>query len=362
MSARKLSSRQSSGRRSGRNDAPDFAGILYPDFGDGLSPLLNFCAGNYNELKNNLDTLEELADKFIEFNHDPSTSPNFDREDADDLRPILGALSDRDVTLHEEVSRKLLTVLKILSRKYESRIEYGVRSIKVVTKYLEAPRNFVIAAEGANVVLNLCYEKENVEAAVRYGCITPLLRFLGAVDDDLKANAAGAIQSICYQTNGREFVREADGISRILELMASTNLKVQTRAVGAIHNLSSDCECVVLIRDSESGIEDLVKLLGSPHPSICASAAGALQNCSREVECRDVVKDAGAVPLLVNLLFGSDVQCQVCAAGALLNIVGPELGPEVKENEERARFKAMISQALTLSMVYHGIYSEEPPD
>ena len=35
--------------------------------------------------------------------------------------------------------------------------------------------------------------------------------------------------------------------------------------------------------------------------------------------------EVGGVPPLTDLLFGSDVQTQVCAAGALLNILGPQL-------------------------------------
>jgi len=41
------------------------------------------------------------------------------------------------------------------------------------------------------------------------------------------------------------------------------------------------------------------------------------------------------VPPLSDLLFGSDVQSQVCAAGAILNLLGPSLGSEDPSNAKR---------------------------
>ena len=38
-----------------------------------------------------------------------------------------------------------------------------------------------------------------------------------------------------------------------------------------------------------------------------------------------MIREVGGVPPLMDLLFGRDVQTQVCAAGALLNILGPQL-------------------------------------
>eukprot|EP00959_Pyramimonas_sp_CCMP1952_P109178 2283336-Pyramimonas_sp.AAC.1 len=51
-------------------------------------------------------------------------------------------------------------------------------------------------ARGANVILNACYEKENVDLVLSCGGIKPLVGFLTTEDQELQANAAGAIQSI----------------------------------------------------------------------------------------------------------------------------------------------------------------------
>lgn len=42
---------------------------------------------------------------------------------------------------------------------------------------------------------------------------------------------------------------------------------------------------------------------------------------------------------------------QVCAAGAILNLLGPELGPENESNAKRQGFKKLLSLALTIGMV-----------
>ena len=54
---------------------------------------------------------------------------------------------------------------------------------------------------------------------------------------------------------------------------------------------------------------------------------------------------------LADLLFGDDVQSQVCAAGAILNLLGPELGPENESNEKRQGFKKLLSLAVSIGMV-----------
>ena len=69
-------------------------------------------------------------------------------------------------------------------------------------------RNEKIAGEGANVILNLCYEKENVDLVLLCDGVPPLVRLLSTNDNDLQANAAGAIQSISFQEDGRSKVKE----------------------------------------------------------------------------------------------------------------------------------------------------------
>ena len=62
---------------------------------------------------------------------------------------------------------------------------------------------------------------------------------------------------------------------------------------------------------------------------------------------------------LADLLFGDDVQSQVCAAGAILNLLGPELGPENDSNEQRQGFKKLLSLALTIGMINEPLRAQQ---
>ena len=95
----------------------------------------------------------------------------------------------------------------------------------------------------------------------------------------------------------------------------------------------------------------LIQLLRVPSAPVCGSAAGALQNLSRESSSREEIRELGAVIPLSDLLLGEDVQAQVCAAGAILNVLGPDLGPENAGNEQRAAFKKLLSLAITVGMM-----------
>ena len=64
------------------------------------------------------------------------------------------------------------------------------------------------------------------------------------------------------------------------------------------------------------------------------------------------------LPLTAQVLFATahlslllSLASQVCAAGAILNLLGPELGPETESNEQRQGFKKLLSCALSIGMV-----------
>ena len=71
---------------------------------------------------------------------------------------------------------------------------------------------------------------------------------------------------------------------------------------------------------------------------------------------------------LADLLFASDAQAQVAAAGALLNILGH---PETEENltvdpaapnPTREAVRKIFSTSLALGLVYDGLYSNQTAD
>ena len=176
-------------------------------------------------------------------------------------------------------------------------------------------------------------------------------------DVDVQASAAGALQSICFQYCGRSAAKEAHVISALVPLMCSEHNNVRDRAIGCVHNLSSDSLSIRELREM-GAIPNLVDLLACSSPQSCTAAAGTIQNISREPLSRTVLMEEHhprVVESLSSLLFGSDVQGQACAAGALLNLIGPDL--EGAENKDaRSSFKKLLSESIAMGTVWQSVF------
>ena len=332
---------------------------------------------------------------FVTANEDAARSPNYAKATPDDLEPAAALLGSPAVKANDALLVRVLKCCKILSRKYDNRVGLGATVVDDLVDVLHADVADDVAGEAANVVLNICYERENVARLVDAGGVPPLVAYLGSSNAELQANAAGAIQSICFQKEGRAHARDLGAIEGVLPLLSSPSLKVrkraqflvgarnssstrailrrairptrrprhsrapqvQTRAVGAVHNMSSEPEAIKIVRRL-GGIGPLVALLRAPSAAVCGSAAGALQNLSREAAARKEARELGAIVPLGDLLFGTVVQSQVCAAGAILNILGPELGAEVESNKQRRGLKKLLSLAITLGMLHDSLSAE----
>jgi hypothetical protein len=80
--------------------------------------------------------------------------------------------------------------------------------------------------------------------------------------------------------------------------------------VGVIHNLSVDAISIAPIVETHC-VPMLINLMRDPSADVCRAAAGTIQNLSRDVEARKAIMDAGALEYLSDLLFASDITCQV---------------------------------------------------
>jgi len=290
----------------------------------------------------------------IEGRRAPPTQPNPTLAKAllpDDLSPILSALLYTTESKNVHNSKFLLMLmklLKILSRKVENRVGIPERSFQALISQLQHV-NTKIATEIASVLLNACYEPENVEIVLSNGGGPALTKCLESSDEELQACAAGAIQSITYQVRGRNFFEKSapNTVAALIRLVSSGNNRVRTRAVGALHNMSTDLGLVALLRNTD-GVLPLVKLLEVSGGEAMRSAAGTIMNISRDTVCRQQARDAGVIPLLLKVLFGDDVKAQTSAVGALMNIVGVE----VENERSRELFKKVLSLSLALGITY----------
>lgn len=117
-------------------------------------------------------------------------------------------------------------------------------------------------------------------------------------------------------------------------------------------------DAVLELACRSNGIPKLVKLLKHEQQQIAASAAGALQNVAREVASRMVICDTDCVKPLADLLSSPNVQAQVCAAGALLNILGPTLSQV--DGAQRGALCKIMSLAVSLAAVYDSCFHKIP--
>jgi hypothetical protein len=317
---------------------------------------LNIFDKNYKNEK-----VLELLENFVACNAAAATSPNLKINKADNLTGLQIMFARKEIIHHVDVSLCLMKIFKILLRKLSNRKAVTQRLVRDLVHIMEnsvGSQKDLLATECANVCLNLCYETDNVELLVDSGGIIPLTLFLNTPNNlALQASAAGALQSICFQSYGRCAVRDASNcIKSLVQLMKSNDPTLQARTVGAIHNISSDTFSIHIIREA-GAIDTLISHLQSPIKGVCGSAAGAIQNLSREVACRNIIrKNEKAVESLSDLLFGKDVEAVSCAVGALLNIIGPELGDESATNDKRNSFKKLLSDSVAMGSIWQTLW------
>ena len=368
------------------------------------------------------EKVARLLREFVDANEDARASPNLRDERVDELGGITALMTDTDLPGDQDLALLALKTLKILSRKEDNRRGFGRELCRAVVRLaLTHPRaSHAVTTEGANVVLNACYEKENVEYVLQCGGVEPLVRVVKDTGCSMRCRsaAAGAVQSVCFQAAGRCVVRDCDGVAALLVLLkeldrgegrcgkdstdtSEERARAKARVVGAVHNVSGDDDAIRLIRVGD-GVPALIRALNSEDDSVACSAAGATQNVSRERASRVLFRRGGAVESLARLLGrGGDSATQARAAGALLNILGPELDDghggavskegEVNEDEkendtgsegtgtgsrrigrssgsgrppadgsERRALGKLLSSAIALTAVWDGLFETEP--
>ena len=93
--------------------------------------------------------------------------------------------------------RILAQVLRILSRKQANRQRAAEGDVAAIVRHLTGASQ-AVAAECANVILNLCFERANVSRLLKCNGVAPLVSLLKSPDADVQASTCGVIQSICY--------------------------------------------------------------------------------------------------------------------------------------------------------------------
>lgn len=66
------------------------------------------------------------------------------------------------------------------------------------------------------------------------------------------------------------------------------------------------------------------------------------------------------MPPLADLLSSTDVQAQVCASGALLNIIGPDLDQRPDGGQQRRGLGRLMSLVMAAAAVYDCVFERQP--
>ncbi|CAM9754873.1 unnamed protein product [Chrysoparadoxa australica] len=294
------------------------------------------------------DHIIQAVSDFLAANLDAEVSPNLASGVADDLSGVVNAVSSLSYLVPQANSQNLvaslLRVLKVLLRKHENRKAAGKECAPPIINLLKqsATVNPSIACECANVLLNMCYDPRNIGHVLDAGGLEALVSMLHSGDVSTQACSLGALQSVCFAQKGRECVRRGGAATKVVAFMLSPDARVRTRALGCVHNLSSDASSIGEMR-AAGALPPLIAMLRSPSPEVCGAAAGTIQNMSREPCCRQTLLSGGAVPPLADLLLGTDTRCQISAAGALFNILGPDVAAQ-----DREIFKTVLSDGIVL--------------
>ena len=371
----------------------------------------------------------------------------------EDACPALELLDESSNARDDACTLAALTHLKILARDAATRAAFGERGVRTLVRVLKAidqtlvateevPKTSIafdratailLAAEGANAALNACHHPANVAAFAEAGGVQTLTRWLDGGDGGntrdsreralrapgrrgdaadapaaaLRRNAAGALQSACFEPAGRAAAAREDGVRGMLAALkvAASDAGVcendgaenavfdpvlVARLTGALHNATADAACVRSVRAAgRDGVPLLVSLLRGRDADAAASAAGAVQNLARERLARLEARRAGAVEALGDLLVLGTTSGKAHAAGALVNLLGPELsGEEAREHEggcsesgsvnrrenvapslavdadsgdaRRRALGKLLSSALALSMAWEMIHDAPP--
>lgn len=324
------------------------------------------------------DRLAYLLETFVSENAKPNVSPNYLRTDGkpDDMTCLSRVLDDcGEKTADGDIAEYVLQVFKILLRREENRQTIEKDAIMAIVSATKRATSSVSAREGANCVLNMCYDIFNVGQLIEISGVHVLLNLLKsgpfAGNDSVDASLAGALQSVCYQKRGRARMRDLGAVEVFVSMLpgvrrtttANTRTKKKktdrqdyktlSRVVGVLHNMSADPLCADQIRDC-GGIVPLTDLLRHPSNAVKMSASGAIQNLARDEDSRGkILAIEFVVPTLVQYLFmGDDVSLQASATSALLALI------DADETKSAASLKRLISSCVTLGCVESALFDE----
>ncbi|KAI9887276.1 MAG: Vacuolar protein 8 [Watsoniomyces obsoletus] len=167
---------------------------------------------------------------------------------------------------------------------------------------------------------NLAVNTENKVSIVLLGGLAPLIRQMSSPNVEVQCNAVGCITNLATHEDNKAKIARSGALAPLTRLAKSKDMRVQRNATGALLNMTHS---------------------GGSHepasaPALDGTAADDDDDDDASDDNRQQLVNAGAVPVLVQLLSSPDVDVQYYCTTALSNIaVDAENRKRLAQSENR---------------------------
>jgi len=153
---------------------------------------------------------------------------------------------------------------------------------------------------------------ETNQLAIRdVGGLDTLVNLLDTEDSKCKIGALKILQSISQNIQIRNAIADLDGMKTLVDLLGDSNEELKCLAAETIANCAKNSRNRAAVRHYK-GIRKLVRLLkvtpGSKEERVAICGAMALSSLSKSAKNKVAIQNAGAIPLLANLLESKNEQ------------------------------------------------------
>ncbi|KAJ5140242.1 vacuolar protein 8 [Penicillium atrosanguineum] len=183
--------------------------------------------------------------------------------------------------------------------------EITERDVREVDKNTLAPILFLLQSSDIEVqraasaaLGNLAVNAENKVLIVALGGLAPLIRQMMSPNVEVQCNAVGCITNLATHEENKAKIARSGALGPLIRLAKSKDMRVQRNATGALLNMTHSGEYLFAPRRWWGGLE----LTRRPDDN------------------RQQLVNAGAIPVLVQLLSSPDVDVQYYCTTALSNI------------------------------------------
>lgn len=290
-----------------------------------------------------ISMLETYNDIFFELNEELFTND----ENPDNPQPVIDVmlLIKPPYAPHIDFFKIGARYLRILSRK-PANYQYFDNSCHKITNVMLSIHDNALSIEVCHILLRILGFLPYIRTVLKdpEALFQSLYLCLQSTDDNLAVAAAAAFQSFAYHQPGKTYICNKGVHVKALSLMLERPVTspLFARLIGFLNNMSSEAAVVKSIRESGTITEVIEAMNIKPISDLTVDAAGVVQNLAREEESRKRLLESGVIDVLLNLTVSDNLQAQVRAVGAIINILGPQC-------DDLNSLKQALSRLIALS-------------